>query len=66
MQHGLGRTHHHHLSTSLQNAMTRYLIHSMQRISNLQSDVASTPASLGELDHDFRCAYVHSLTIDML
>lgn len=36
--------------------MTRYLIHSMQRISNLQSDIASTPTSLGELDHDFRFA----------
>ncbi|KAK4697173.1 autophagy-related protein 11, partial [Phenoliferia sp. Uapishka_3] len=36
------------------NAMTRYLILSMQRISNLQSDIASMPENLGALDHDLR------------
>lgn len=34
--------------------MTRYLVLSMQRISNLQSDIASMPENLGALDHDLR------------
>ncbi|KAI5474197.1 hypothetical protein MNV49_003971 [Pseudohyphozyma bogoriensis] len=36
------------------NAMTRYLIMAMQRISNLQSDVAAMPSNLGALDHDMK------------
>ncbi|KAL8292575.1 hypothetical protein RQP46_001187 [Phenoliferia psychrophenolica] len=36
------------------NAMTRYLVLSMQRISNLQSDISSMPENLGALDHDLR------------
>ncbi|GAA6002527.1 hypothetical protein JCM10207_001163 [Rhodosporidiobolus poonsookiae] len=36
------------------NAMTRYLLEAMQKISTLQSDIASMPAELGALDHDLR------------
>ncbi|GAA5997952.1 uncharacterized protein JCM10292_006930, partial [Rhodotorula paludigena] len=36
------------------NAMTRYLLQEMQKISTLQSDIASMPAELGALDHDLR------------
>ncbi|GAA5848045.1 hypothetical protein JCM9279_007426 [Rhodotorula babjevae] len=36
------------------NAMTRYLLQEMQKISTLQSDIATMPAELGALDHDLR------------
>ncbi|GAA6064622.1 hypothetical protein JCM10212_006067 [Sporobolomyces blumeae] len=36
------------------NAMTRYLLLQMQKISTLQSDIASMPTDLGVLDHDLR------------
>ncbi|GAA5903685.1 hypothetical protein JCM5296_002118 [Sporobolomyces johnsonii] len=36
------------------NAMTRYLLLEMQKISTLQSDIASMPADLSALDHDLR------------
>ncbi|GAA5835557.1 hypothetical protein JCM11251_002963 [Rhodosporidiobolus azoricus] len=36
------------------NAMTRYLLQEMQKISTLQSDIATMPAELGQLDHDLR------------
>ncbi|GAA5909918.1 uncharacterized protein JCM6883_003133 [Sporobolomyces salmoneus] len=36
------------------NAMTRYLLLQMQKISALQSDIASMPSDLGLLDHDLR------------
>ncbi|GAA5904051.1 hypothetical protein JCM8208_003427, partial [Rhodotorula glutinis] len=36
------------------NAMTRYLLQEMQKISTLQSDIATMPADLGALDHDLR------------
>lgn len=36
--------------------MTRYLLQEMQKISTLQSDIASMPAELGALDHDLRYA----------
>ncbi|BGP24458.1 autophagy-related protein 11 [Rhodotorula toruloides] len=36
------------------NAMTRYLLNEMQKISTLQSDIATMPAELGALDHDLR------------
>ncbi|GAA5857458.1 hypothetical protein JCM8547_009283 [Rhodosporidiobolus lusitaniae] len=34
------------------NAMTRYLLQEMQKISTLQSDIASMPPELSALDHD--------------
>lgn len=34
--------------------MTRYLLHAMQNISIVQSDIASMPSLLGELDNDLR------------
>lgn len=37
-----------------QNAVTRYLVLSMQRISTLQSSIASMPTDLSALDHDLR------------
>ncbi|BGP15965.1 hypothetical protein JCM10213_004780 [Rhodosporidiobolus nylandii] len=36
------------------NAMTRYLLLEMQKISTLQSDIATMPVDLGALDHDLR------------
>ncbi|GAA5983219.1 hypothetical protein JCM11641_006854 [Rhodosporidiobolus odoratus] len=36
------------------NAMTRYLLLEMQKISTLQSDIANMPGDLGALDHDLR------------
>ncbi|GAA5928432.1 uncharacterized protein JCM15063_003877 [Sporobolomyces koalae] len=36
------------------NAMTRYQLLQMQKISALQSDIASMPSDLGILDHDLR------------
>ncbi|PRQ76033.1 hypothetical protein AAT19DRAFT_13055 [Rhodotorula toruloides] len=36
------------------NAMTRYLLNEMQKISTLQSDIATMPSELGALDHDLR------------
>ncbi|GAA5959935.1 hypothetical protein JCM3765_000650 [Sporobolomyces pararoseus] len=36
------------------NAMTRYVLHQMQTISELQSDIATMPSDLGLLDHDLR------------
>ncbi|GAA5822681.1 hypothetical protein JCM3770_003366, partial [Rhodotorula araucariae] len=36
------------------NAMTRYLLQEMQKISTLQSDIAAMPAELSVLDHDLR------------
>ncbi|GAA6027326.1 hypothetical protein JCM8097_002595 [Rhodosporidiobolus ruineniae] len=36
------------------NAMTRYLLQEMQKISTLQSDIATMPTDLGGLDHDMR------------
>ncbi|GAA5848864.1 hypothetical protein JCM3766R1_003343 [Sporobolomyces carnicolor] len=36
------------------NAMTRYLLLQMQKVSALQSDIASMPSDLGLLDHDLR------------
>ena len=41
--------------------MTRYLVISMQRISNLQSDIADMPSDLGGLDHDMRFVAFSSL-----
>ena len=38
--------------------MTRYLLQEMQKISTLQSDIATMPAELGALDHDLRCVVV--------
>ncbi|BGP31874.1 oligomeric, coiled-coil, peripheral membrane protein [Rhodotorula toruloides] len=36
------------------NAMTLYLLNEMQKISTLQSDIATMPAELAALDHDLR------------
>lgn len=36
------------------NAMTRYLVASMQRVSGLQSDIADVPRDLGVLDYDLK------------
>jgi hypothetical protein len=44
-----------------QNAMTRYLLQEMQKISTLQSDIAGMPGELSALDHDL--AYVLSLPL---
>ena len=39
----------------VQNAMTKYFLQEMQKISALQSDVANVPAELAALDHDLGC-----------
>ena len=41
--------------------MTRYLLQEMQKISTLQSDIATMPAELGALDHDLRCVLLEPL-----
>ena len=39
----------------VQNAMTKYFLQEMQKISALQSDVANMPTELAALDHDLGC-----------
>ncbi|KAM0787747.1 hypothetical protein ACM66B_003804 [Microbotryomycetes sp. NB124-2] len=43
-----------HFLVERKNAMTRYLVHTMQRISIVQSDIAPLATLQGELEHDMR------------